>query len=89
LHIPNAFTPNNDGLNDHFKVVGHAIEAYSLNIFDRWGGKIYESKNIQQHWEGIEKDGYAAPQGAYVYVIKVKDVKGKDHEYTGTVTLLR
>jgi gliding motility-associated-like protein len=89
LHIPNAFTPNNDGLNDHFKVVGHAIEAYSLNIFDRWGGKIYESNNIQQHWEGIEKGGYAAPQGAYVYVIKVKDVKGKDYEYTGTVTLLR
>jgi hypothetical protein len=46
-------------------------------------------KFIKTGWTSQEKGGYAAPQGAYVYVIKVKDVKGKDYEYTGTVTLLR
>jgi gliding motility-associated-like protein len=88
LFIPSAFSPNGDGLNDIFEVLGTAIQEYDLNIFDRWGGKMFQSTNIYNHWEGTAK-GYEAPQGAYVYVIKVKDNKGKEYEYTGTVTLLR
>ena len=68
---------------------GSAIEKYDLNIFDRWGGKMHQSANINQPWEGKVNGGYEAPQGAYVYVIIVKDVKGVEHEYTGTVTLIR
>ena len=89
LYIPSAFTPNGDGLNDIFEIYGSAIEKYELNIFDRWGGKMYESVNISQPWEGKVSGAHDAPQGAYVYMIKVKDNKGKEYEYTGTVTLLR
>lgn len=89
LYIPSAFSPNGDGLNDIFEIYGTAIEEYDLSIFDRWGGSMYQSTSISQHWEGTQKGGIAAPQGAYVYVIKVKDNKGKEYEYSGTVTLLR
>ena len=50
---------------------------------------MHQSANINQPWEGKVNGGYEAPQGAYVYVIIVKDVKGVEHEYTGTVTLIR
>jgi gliding motility-associated-like protein len=89
LFIPSAFSPNGDGLNDIFEISGSAIEAFDLNIFDRWGGKMYQSANINNPWEGKVNGGYEAPQGAYVYVIIVKDNKGVEHEYTGTVTLIR
>ena len=89
LFIPSAFSPNGDGLNDIFEISGSAIEKYDLNIFDRWGGKMHQSANINQPWEGKVNGGFEAPQGAYVYVIIVKDIKGIEHEYTGTVTLIR
>jgi gliding motility-associated-like protein len=89
LFIPSAFSPNGDGLNDIFEIAGNAIEEYDLNIFDRWGGKLYQSGNISQPWEGKISGGLDAPQGAYVYLIKLKDNKGVEHEYSGTVTLLR
>jgi gliding motility-associated-like protein len=89
LFIPSAFSPNGDGLNDIFEIAGNAIEEYDLNIFDRWGGKLYQSGSISQPWEGKISGGLDAPQGAYVYLIKLKDNKGVAHEYSGTVTLLR
>ncbi len=59
-------------------------------VIQDWATKdMYESANISQPWEGRISGGYEAPQGAYVYVIIVKDNKGVEHEYTGTVTLLR
>jgi gliding motility-associated-like protein len=89
LFIPSAFSPNGDGLNDIFEIYGSAVEEYDLTIFDRWGGKLFQSGNLKQHWEGKISTGQDAPQGAYVYMIVVKDHKGIEHEYRGTVTLLR
>ncbi len=89
LFIPSAFSPNDDGLNDWFEINGNAINEFQLDIFDRWGEKVFQSQNIKQQWEGKIKGGYDAPQGAYVYVLKVKDFTGKLLEYTGSVTLIR
>jgi gliding motility-associated-like protein len=89
LFIPSAFTPNGDGLNDIFEITGKSVEEYDLRIFDRWGGSMYQSSSISQHWDGKVSGGHDATQGAYVYRIVVKDHTGKEHEYTGTVTLLR
>jgi gliding motility-associated-like protein len=89
LFIPSAFSPNGDGLNDIFEISGSAIEEYDLSVFDRWGVKMYQSSNISQSWEGKISSGQDAMQGAYVYMIKIKDSKGKVYEYSGTVTLLR
>ena len=76
-------------MNDIFEIYGDAIEEYNLNIYDRWGGSVYQSNSIKWPWEGKVNGIYDAPQGAYVYVIKVKDVKGKEYEYSGTVTITK
>jgi gliding motility-associated-like protein len=89
MYIPSAFSPNGDGLNDIFEIYGDAIDEYNLNIYDRWGGSVYQSNSIKWPWEGKINGIYDAPQGAYVYVIKVKDVKGKEYEYSGTVTIMK
>lgn len=55
IYVPNAFTPNNDGINDVFKAekaVEMEIRSYLFMVFDRWGNKIYESRNIQDGWDG-------------------------------------
>ena len=55
LYVPNSFTPNNDGINDIFKAEKAAemeIRNYLFMVFDRWGNKIYESRNFEDGWDG-------------------------------------
>jgi gliding motility-associated-like protein len=94
LFIPNAFTPNNDGLNDTFKVVAYGIEYiidFKMQIFNRWGEKLFETSDISHGWDGI-KEGELCPGDGYVYKVtyKVQGVPGKNGEKmrTGVVVLL-
>ncbi|MBS1650710.1 MAG: gliding motility-associated C-terminal domain-containing protein [Bacteroidetes bacterium] len=92
IYIPNAFTPNGDGVNDTFypKGVGLSSNDYQLTIFDRWGEHIFNSNALNIGWDGTAKDGKTmAKDDVYTYQLQVKDLKGKIHEYTGHVTLLR
>ncbi len=69
MYLPNAFSPNNDGANDCFKVFAHddiVVESYNLNIYDRWGGLMYTSDRIQDCWDGTFR-GKPALNGVYVY----------------------
>lgn len=68
--MPNAFSPNGDGLNDVFKPVQRYdyVNSYNLSIFSRWGELIFETSNIEQGWDGNHK-GKKAPIGTYVYRI--------------------
>ena len=66
IYLPTAFTPNGDGLNDDFGAVGEGIEAYQLIIYNRWGQIIFESKNINEKWDG-NYNGKQAPPGVYSY----------------------
>ncbi|MDZ7742578.1 MAG: gliding motility-associated C-terminal domain-containing protein [Bacteroidota bacterium] len=77
LYIPNAFSPNGDGMNDEFRVVLYSsyIPKFSMEIYNRWGQLIYQSKDPLQGWNGKVK-GKDSPQGAYVYRIV--------YEYIGT-----
>lgn len=88
LHIPNAFTPNGDGKNDVFRVVRHegAEVVSSLEIYDRWGEKVYENRG-DSFWDGTI-DGKPAPSDVYVYIVKLTcgELIGKR---VGDVTLLR
>lgn len=91
IYIPNTFTPNGDGLNDIFspKGVGIDLNNYKLMIFDRWGEKIYETKNFYKGWDGTVKGKVnAATQDVYIYKIWLKDVNGTEHEYVGHITCL-
>lgn len=88
LLMPNAFTPNNDGLNDIFRIpknVSFVLKEFS--IYDRWGNKIFSTENIEEGWKGNNK-GLPAPAGVYVYMIKGADEKGSAF-LKGTFVLIR
>jgi gliding motility-associated-like protein len=90
IYIPNAFTPNNDGMNDNFYVTGFGISELSMQIFNRWGNKVFDTTQINGSWNGNSASGAnACPQGVYVYTIKVKDQFGRYHSYHGQLTLIR
>lgn len=71
LYIPNAFTPNSDGLNDTFGAVGEGIIEYNMQIFDRWGNLIFESNDMKVQWDGTYHNELV-PNGVYVYKIDAK-----------------
>jgi gliding motility-associated-like protein len=91
VYVPNAFTPNHDGLNDGFRASGIGIEAFKMQIFDRWGKMIFETNDINLPWDGSVGRGDAgdAKQEVYVWKVKVKDVNHNDHDLSGHVTLLK
>ncbi len=76
IFIPNAFSPNNDGLNDQFVIKGQGITTLNhLRIFDRWGTLIFERKNLRINdpmgaWDGRYK-GEPVPMGTYVYIVEM------------------
>ncbi len=89
IYMPNAFTPNNDGLNDVFRVKSPIpVKQFNMIVYDRFGEKIFETNDISQGWNGTWK-GVANVQGSYVWVIRYTDTNNKTQQLKGTVTLLR
>jgi gliding motility-associated-like protein len=88
LYIPNAFTPDGDGLNDEYKAYGLYIEDYKMFIFNRMGEMVFYTNHIDQGWDGIFK-GNPAPEAAYAWKIIYRDSTGKYHHLSGSLTLIR
>lgn len=95
LAIPNAFTPDGDGLNDWFYIIAgsEVKQVKSLQIFSRWGEKVFERNNAKPNdlsagWDGKHK-GQKAAQGTYVYVAVLLLEDGKTETHKGTITLFR
>lgn len=88
FYIPNAFSPNNDGLNDLFKVEGANIESINMIIYNRWGNKIFESNDKNKGWDGTEK-GKKVEEGVYVYKLKITLTNGDINKFNGIVTVVR
>lgn len=88
FYIPNAFTPNADGINDVFTGKGYGIKEYVMYIFDRWGEKIYETTDLNKGWDGTFK-GAEVQQDVYVYRVDVIDIHGEKHKFNGHFTLIR
>ncbi len=88
LFVPNAFAP--EGYNSVFiPVMGFVHpEDYLLQIFDRWGAKIFETTDKYKGWDGTYNNS-DAPKGVYVYLIKIKNSNNETIEKRGTVTLIR
>ncbi|HXP49621.1 MAG TPA: PKD domain-containing protein, partial [Bacteroidia bacterium] len=90
FYIPDAFTPNADGVNDVFIPKGTYFTTFEMYIFNRWGTPIYHCTDINKPWNGSVSNGSVMCQeDTYIYVIKVNDFKGTQHSYTGKVTLLK
>ncbi len=90
FYIPNAFTPDNDSKNDYFFGSGIGIADYRMDIFDRWGNRIFYTTNLSIGWDGKANGGsMTAQQDVYVYVVNIVDVFGEKHKYVGHFTLVR
>lgn len=86
IYIPNALTPNNDGINDSFKPMGVGVAQYSMVIHDRWGKEMFQTSNFEQAWNGTF-NGQKVPQGVYVYRVDLVTVRGLPKTYSGSVTV--
>jgi gliding motility-associated-like protein len=86
--MPNAFTPNGDGLNDYYGPIGKVPEGYRLRLFNRNGEIVFKSSSIDQRWNGTYK-GQLQPTSVFIYMIDYKDLQNKPHQQKGTFTLIR
>ncbi len=86
--MPSAFTPNNDGLNDIFRIPpGALITLSEFSIFNRWGKKIFTSNDTSKGWDG-KVSGVQQQNGVYIYFIRGM-VQGKEVMLKGSVVLIR
>ncbi len=91
FYIPNAFTPNSDGTNEMFKGIGIGIKTYTLMIFDRWGELIFQSDDLEKGWDGTfkGKGGEVVQEGVYVWKVQLKDERNNEHDFNGTVSVIK
>jgi gliding motility-associated-like protein len=90
IYIPNAFTPDGDGINDTWKPVTYRISSYDLRVYDRWGIEVFATTDMEKHWTGNVLGGeYYGMNDVYNYIITYVTLDGKVHEDQGMVILLR
>ncbi len=87
LFIPDAFSPNGDGINDLFEIKGEGAADYELTVFSSWGTVVFHSLSITQSWDG-KLDGNALPPGFYAYKIKI-GAKDSSFIKVGSVLVLK
>ena len=101
IWIPDAFTPNNDGLNDCFpwdqganqmgfvtRETSDGSEYFNMKILSRWGDTIYETNSINQCWDGTAY-GEPVPDGVYSVVVRILDGSGKWHLISQAVQVFK
>ncbi len=95
IYIPNVFSPNGDGVNDYFTVYANerVDRIVELNVFDRWGGHIFQGRQLfpndeSSGWDGKFNGAELSPS-VYTYIIEVLMVDGSRESYSGSVSLVR
>jgi gliding motility-associated-like protein len=88
IYVPNAFTPNGDGVNDVFEVYATAMSSVKLMIYNQWGTQVFMSTDMRLGWDGTYK-GSNAIAGMYTYAVDAIMEDGKRVTKTGTFTLVR
>jgi gliding motility-associated-like protein len=91
IYVPNTFTPNADGFNDVFKIVGIGLVEANLLIFDRWGeplARLDKDQAMTTGWDGTYA-GETVKEDVYVYKLSVLDIFGDTHEYHGQINVVR
>lgn len=92
--VPTAFTPNNDGMNDRFYLIGgKEVQSIDLSIFNRWGQMVFQSVgmsaiDVGNAWDGTFKNVSSA-SGAYLWMANIQFIDGFSETYKGNVTLVR
>jgi gliding motility-associated-like protein len=88
LDVPNAFTPNQPGVNSVIYVRGFGIAKMKFIVWNRWGQKVFETSNRLQGWDGRVK-GVVQPMDVYAYTLDVEFFDGTKTTKTGDITLIR
>lgn len=90
IYFPNVFTPNGDGNNDYFMPKGIGILKFAIQIYDRWGHKVFTSNDIADMWDGrIKANDGAIKEDVYTWRAQVTDIFNKTHNMVGHVTVIR
>jgi len=88
--IPNAFSPNHDGINDEFYCKATNVLTFEMYIYDRWGNKIFYTDDLEKHWTGdVNENKKVSQEDVYVYIIHIKDINKEKHDYIGNVTIVK
>jgi gliding motility-associated-like protein len=86
---PNAFTPNNDGRNDQFKVVAYGNQLrFQMSIYNRWGQRVFYGSSVAEGWDGTFGGKQCEP-GSYYYVVDAKCFTGYEEHHKGDLILVR
>ena len=88
LFIPSMFSPNGDGHNDHFGVLGGCLREMHLTIHDRWGDLVFETREQHAQWDGLHR-GRPLNGGMALYLFKAIDEDGNVIDRSGIITLIR
>ncbi len=88
LDVPNAFTPNGDGVNDKAVVIGFGITRMTFRIYNRWGQLVFETNDRKQGWDG-RFNGKPQPMEVYAYTLDAEYFDGKKERKQGDITLIR
>ena len=90
FYIPNAFSPNGDGMNDVFKGTGIGIKTFTLMVYDRWGELVFTSNDLEKGWDGTFRSGdQVSLQDVFVWKVVLHDNTDREHDYKGTVSLIK
>jgi len=90
--LPNAFTPNADGLNDTYFGKGFliGISNFNLSIWNRWGEKVFETTDPNEGWNGrYQNSGQEAPNDSYLVLVRFTGPRGQPFEFKGSATIVR
>jgi len=88
LYIPNAFTPNGDGINEEFTIDWYGLSDVNFQIYNRWGEMVFETTDLNVSWRG-EYNGDIQPVGSYVYQLSAINFLGEEIYETGDLTILK
>lgn len=90
LKVPNAFSPNGDGVNDVFKVSHKSLVRFQAYIFNRWGQELYRwnLSHIDDGWDGTAH-GRQVPEGVYFIVVEAEGADGVKYNIKGDINILR
>lgn len=89
INIPNVFTPDGDGNNDFFYINSSGLTDFQLDIYNRWGTKVFTSNDDGVKWDGRTTAGVELSDGTYYFILKGTSISKKDVGTTGFINLIR
>ena len=89
MFIPNTFTPDGDINNETFLIATKGLKEFELTIFDRWGSKVFATRDPDYRWDGRRPNGEQFPMGVYSYIINYQYYVGPPQTLRGSVFLMR